>query len=89
LLRNYQYVSLIETDRNETFNKDGEPSPQQQICTPFDKYTQKDEDANDNHKKDDYVRNDKQAKEYRNLIGELKSLFDSSMNDEMNFFALQ
>lgn len=76
LSANYQFVSLIEKDTSETFTKGGEREPKLQPCTPFDKYDAKDEEANSKHKKDSYVRNDKQAKEYRDLLKLLNTLFD-------------
>jgi hypothetical protein len=71
----YQYVVLVEEDTEEAYYQPNGQEETTQPCSPFQKYSEKDESFNDKHKKDEYIRNDKAAKAYRELMDTISKLF--------------
>jgi hypothetical protein len=83
----YKFVSVIEEDNSQNYIGDSSYRlPTNQPCSPFQKYSEADEKINDKHVNGDYIRNDADAKAYRDLIDTTNKLFKSSNND---FIAIQ
>jgi hypothetical protein len=57
------------------------PDTHEGPITPFDKYDQKDQDINAKHKKDAFVRNDSEAKNYRHISEDLNKIYGDKVKE--------